>query len=273
MLACHVWRIINWLEELAPSGTAETWDRVGLQIGDPSGEVGNILVALTLTANVVDQAVAHGSRLIVVHHPILFRPVGDIRWDRPAGALLQRIVSHGISVYASHTNFDSAAEGTNEVLANRLGLRNAEPLVTRPNGAPNEGMGRVGHLAKAMPSEKFLELVCRRLGVSAVRCCGPMPERIQRVAVMGGSGASFLHAANEAGADVFITGDVDFHEAIDSDDLGLWTIDAGHFATERWVVPFWTKYLEEKAKAEGFTLQVEAAVEHDPFWFRQDPER
>lgn len=272
-MACHVGRIIEWLEDLAPSALAESWDRVGLQIGDPHEEVWHILVALTLTPDVVDQAISHGVQLIVVHHPPLFRLVGEIRWDRPDGALLRRLVSAGISVYASHTNFDVASEGMNDVLAKRLGLQQSQPLVTRPGGDANEGMGRVGYLNEATDPEAFLKFVYRRLEISAVRCCGPMPERIQRVAVMGGSGASFMEAAHEAGADVFITGDVGFHEAIYSHDLGLWTIDAGHFATERWVVPFWTEYLRDRASAEQVSLQIEAAVEHDPFWFRQDPVR
>lgn len=272
-VACQVGQIIKWLEDLAPSGLAESWDRVGLQIGDPNGKARRILVALTLTLGVADQAIARGIDLIVVHHPPLFRPAGDIRWDRPEGALLRRIIANGISVYASHTNFDVASEGTNEVLAKQLGLQDYRPLVPHPNGVANEGMGRIGQLREAMDPEAFLALVYKRLQVPSVRCCGPIPERIQRVAVMGGSGASLLRAADEAGADAFITGDVDFHEAIESDDLGLWTIDAGHFATERWVVPFWQEYLQEQAKAENLSLEVEAAVEHDPFLFRQDPTR
>lgn len=270
-MVCTVGRIIEWLEELAPATLAETWDRVGLQIGDPQEEVWHVLVALTLTQEVVDQAISHGVQLIVVHHPPLFRPVGQIRWDRPDGNLLRQVVSTGISVYASHTNFDVASRGMNDILAKRLELQSSKPLVVRPNGDELQGMGRVGDLAEAMEPEAFLRFVHERLDVSAVRCCGPVPERVRRVAVMGGSGASFLEAAHEAGADVFITGDVDFHDAIRSNDLRLWTIDAGHFATERWVVPFWTDYLRDRARTEQVPLQVEAAVEQDPFWFRIEP--
>lgn len=270
-VACRVGRIIEWLEELAPAALAESWDRVGLQIGDPDEEVWHVLVALTLTQDVVEQAIAHGVQLIVVHHPPLFRPLGQIRWDRPDGNLLRQLVSAGISVYVSHTNFDVASRGMNDILARRLELQECEPLAYRPGGDESEGMGRVGSLAEAMEPEAFLRFVHERLEVSAVRCCGPMPERVRRVAVMGGSGASFIEAAHAAGADVFITGDVDFHDAIHSNDLRLWTIDAGHFATERWVVPFWTEYLRDRASTEQVSLQVEAAVEHDPFWFRIEP--
>lgn len=272
-MACSVGRIIEWLEKLAPSALAESWDRVGLQIGDPDDEVWHVLVALTLTQDVVDQAIAHGVQLIVVHHPPLFRPLGQIRWDRPDGELLRRLIAAGISVYASHTNFDVASKGTNEILAKRLELQACEPLSVRPGGSDFEGMGRIGNLAQAMEPEAFLRFVYQRLDVTAVRCCGPMPARVQRVAVMGGSGASFMDAAHAAGADAFITGDLDFHEAIHSNDLRLWTIDAGHFATERWVVPFWTEYLCDRARTEQVSLQVEAAVEHDPFWFRTEPIR
>lgn len=269
-MECTVQRLIGWLEAWAPASDAETWDRVGLQIGDPAARVERVLVALSLTPDVVEQAMALGADLVVVHHPVLFRPVGEVRWDRPPGRLLRDVLRAGFAVYASHTNADVAVDGVNGILAGRLGLVDATPLQPHPAG-DGRGMGRIGRLPQPLSAPAFLEHVSRCLGVKALRTAGSPPERIERVAVMGGSGASFLATAAGAGADAFVTGDVDYHDALDACAHGLWTLDAGHFATERWIVPFWVDFLRRRAAEAGITIQVQGADESDPFEFRQAP--
>lgn len=269
-MECTVQHIVDWLEAWAPAADAESWDRVGLQIGDPTASVQRILVTLTLTTDVVEQARALQADLIVAHHPVLFRPVTDLRWDRPQGRLLQEVVRAGVAVYASHTNADVAKDGVNALLAHRLGLVNPVPLRSHPAG-DGRGMGRVGGVSQPFEASEFLQHVLESLGVTACRTAGPEPQRIERVAVMGGSGASFLADAAAAGADAFVTSDLDFHDALDARELGVWTLDVGHFATERWIVPFWVDYLHRKAFEADMSIQVQGADEFDPFDFRQAP--
>ncbi|HEY8346745.1 MAG TPA: Nif3-like dinuclear metal center hexameric protein [Symbiobacteriaceae bacterium] len=116
------------LEELAPPEWAESWDNVGLQVGDPGRPVQRLLVALELTDGVVEEAVRLGASLVVVHHPPLFRPLKAIRLDTPAGARLERLIKAGIGVYAAHTNLDQAPGGTNDTLAQLVGLKDWEVL-------------------------------------------------------------------------------------------------------------------------------------------------
>lgn len=116
------------MEEWAPPTWAESWDRIGLQVGDPAAAVNRVLAALEVTDAVLAEAEAAGANLLVVHHPVIFRPLGEVRLDRPAGRRLQQLLRAGLSVYVAHTNLDVAPGGTNDLLAHLVGLVEAEVL-------------------------------------------------------------------------------------------------------------------------------------------------
>jgi dinuclear metal center YbgI/SA1388 family protein len=122
------------LDSLAPSTLAESWDNVGLQVGDRGALVRRVLVALDLTPPVLDEAVAAGFDTIVTHHPIFFAPVRSLVDSSPRERLLRRVVAAGVNVFACHTNLDSAPGGLADVAAEALGLRNAKPLQLAPAG-------------------------------------------------------------------------------------------------------------------------------------------
>jgi len=123
---CQV--IMEALDRLAPRSLAEEWDNVGLLIGSPAQDVHKVLVTLDVTAAVVDQAVACGADMIVSHHPLVFKPLRNIRTDLPQGNLIAKILCHGIAVFAAHTNLDSAQNGVNDILAKTLGLTDIQLL-------------------------------------------------------------------------------------------------------------------------------------------------
>ncbi len=99
------------------------------------------------------------------------------------------------------------------------------------------GYGRVGILPQPMTSEELREHVTNCLGFPARLVAGHAPgqapgRRMERVAVLGGSGGSFVREAATSGAEAFVTGDLDYHDALLADSLGLTAIDAGHAPTE-----------------------------------------
>ncbi len=120
--------VINLVEQLAPKYLAETWDNVGLQVGDPAGEVQKVLVSLDINAEVVEEAIREDVDLIVCHHPLIFQPLKSIRFDNPLGKLITQLIGNSIAVYVAHTNLDSAKEGINNLLAETLGLQETEVL-------------------------------------------------------------------------------------------------------------------------------------------------
>jgi dinuclear metal center YbgI/SA1388 family protein len=225
-----VCRVLN---DLAPEHLAEEWDNVGLLVGDPAGTVTGVLVTLEVTLAVLEEARTQGCQMIVAHHPVIFQPLRAVRLDHPAGAVVHAAIRQGLHLYATHSNLDRAADGTNDVLAERLGLRETRVL---ENDAAPAGLGRVGTLAEPQPLGTFAEEVRTRLGSRSCRLVGDPARPVQNVAVCGGSGASLIPAAHRAGAEVFVTGDVKYHDALDARARGLALLDAGHYATERPVV-------------------------------------
>ncbi|MCL6611551.1 MAG: Nif3-like dinuclear metal center hexameric protein [Peptococcaceae bacterium] len=124
--------IFDLIEDFCPPGLAEEWDNCGLQAGDPEKPASRVLLALDMDEEVLSEAVEKEAGLVVTHHPLLLKGIRQIREDRHPGRLLARIIRSGITVYAAHTNLDSAARGVSAVLAEKLDLTGVRVL--RPGG-------------------------------------------------------------------------------------------------------------------------------------------
>ena len=119
-----VQEIYNAIDGFAPFKRAEHWDNVGLLVGDSAAEVTGILLSLDMTADTLDEALAHGCNLIVTHHPVIFEPLKALTAD----SLIYRAARQGVSVICAHTNLDVADYGVNFALADKLGLSITAPL-------------------------------------------------------------------------------------------------------------------------------------------------
>ncbi|MDD4238724.1 MAG: Nif3-like dinuclear metal center hexameric protein [Desulfotomaculaceae bacterium] len=120
--------IICLIEKTAPPYLAETWDNSGFQLGEPGDKITRVLLALDVTTAVAAEARKKGAGLIISHHPLFFKPVKTIRYDRPEGELIRYLIAHQISVYAAHTNLDLVEGGVNTALAQILGLKDLSIL-------------------------------------------------------------------------------------------------------------------------------------------------
>ncbi len=133
------------LEELAPLKLAESWDNVGLQVGRLDREVSGLLLALDLSKAVLEEARQKQVNLIVTHHPLIFKPLHSLRFDRPGGEVWEELMAGGFTVYSLHTNFDRAADGLNQYLAELLQLTRIEPV--------EEGAGEYFKLVVFVPED------------------------------------------------------------------------------------------------------------------------
>ncbi len=124
--------VVAALESWYPPATAESWDRVGLVVGDRRRPVTRVLCTVDVTLDVVEQAIAVGADLVVAHHPLLLRGIHGIDADDPKGAMVLRLAEHRIGLWAGHTNADIAPGGVGEALADALGLHDQRPMVPRP---------------------------------------------------------------------------------------------------------------------------------------------
>lgn len=121
-------QIAEAIEILAPPELAETWDRSGLQVGDPEQTVTRAVVALDPSPAAVAEARQVGAELLLTHHPLLLQPLDRIDLSSPRGAVVAGLLRDGIALYAAHTNLDRAEGGVNDALAEVLGLTERSAL-------------------------------------------------------------------------------------------------------------------------------------------------
>lgn len=239
--------IIEELEALAPPELKESWDNVGLMVGDEKQRIQNVYVCLDITSENVQKAVDFGADLIISHHPLIFKPLSRIVESDVTGGIIRTLISNNISAYSMHTNFDKADGGMNDLLATKLGLENIRKFTpdecVNQYGDPQDDIGRVGSLEYPMPLEAFVEHVKSVLSCHSIKYMGNLSETVQTVALCSGSGGSGIYTAYHSGADAYVTADLDHHDAQTACEIGLNIIDAGHFETENIICEFLHEFL------------------------------
>jgi dinuclear metal center YbgI/SA1388 family protein len=325
-----------YLERFAPCASAAEWDNVGLLLGDPTALVERVMTCLTITPDVVEEAVRERVNLIVSHHPVLFRGAKKLTATTPDGKVVLPLVRAGIAVYSPHTAFDNCRGGINDSLCAALGVRDAVPL--RPREAARQcklvvfvpdsdlakvsdavfaagagtignynecsfrlagkgtffgtdsaspavgqkgrredvdewrlevvvpdrlvapvvaamrkahsyeepafdvyplrpgtggGEGRVGNLAEPTTLGELANRAKRELKAASVQVVGDLSRSVRKVAVACGAAGEYLVDSIRSNADVFLTGELRFHDAVAARDAGIGVILPGHYATER----------------------------------------
>jgi dinuclear metal center YbgI/SA1388 family protein len=122
------YEVIQVFEGFSPKSLAMEGDKVGLQVGNLSRKVQNVMIALDVLEEVVDEAIAKNVQLIIAHHPLIFRPLQRITSEDSSGRLIEKLIKNDIAVYAAHTNLDVAKGGVNDLLADCLGLTDTKVL-------------------------------------------------------------------------------------------------------------------------------------------------
>ena len=359
--------VVAFLDAFAPPSGAADWDNVGLILGDSTVPITRVLTCLTVTPEVVAEAIDGGVELIVTHHPVLFKPVKKLTGATADGKLLLPLLRHGVAVYSPHTAFDNCAGGINDGLASRLGLTNVKPL--RPDkpaamfklvafvpagdlgrvsdalfaagagtigayrecsfhadgtgtffgtdaanptvgikgrreevaesrlevvvpeallsaavaalrsahsyeepafdvyplrslGSAQTGAGRIGDLPNEIRLVQLGETLQRALSAKGMQVIGSRGCSVRRVAVACGAAGEYLADAIRAKADVFVTGELRFHDGLAAQAAGISVLLPGHYATERPGV----EDLAVRLQAAFPTLRVApSAAERDPF--------
>ena len=240
-MATTVEQVCQSLAAIAPLRLAEPWDNVGLLVGRRAVAVERIMVCLTITPPVVDEALQQQAGLLVAHHPLPFKPTARLTDDTTVGRMLLGLIAGGVGVYSAHTAYDSAAEGINQQLADGLQLVDIAPLQPPPDadGPPaiQLGAGRCGRLRSPLPLTALAEAVGRLTGAQEVRLVGADGGLLTgKVALACGSGGSFLDAAVRRGCRAMVTGEATFHTCLEAEAQGLGLVLLGHYASERFAI-------------------------------------
>jgi len=255
--------VLNVLEELAPLRYAESWDNVGLLVGDPRVDIAKVMVTVDYTAAVAEEAVAFGASLVVAYHPPLFAPVKRVPHDAPWADAVRR----GIALYSPHTALDVARAGTNDFLGDACGMHAIERRPLRPHASKGEraepdgiGLGRIG--ATDLTRAELVSQLKIRLGLGYLLVAGPSDGGAGQVAVAAGAGGELMEDAIRAGADVFVTGEVRHHDALAAARRGVTVIATLHSNSERAAVRCYAARLAARLP----TVDVAPSVQdRDPF--------
>jgi len=327
--------IIGCIEEFAPLSLQEQWDNAGLLTGNPSDDVESALIAIDITEEVIDDAIANGEKLIIAHHPLIFSGIKKLNGNNYIERALIKAIKNDIAIYAAHTNIDVVKNGVSWRMAQKLGLLNvstlskekgllkklivyvpvshlenvreaifsagagvignydscsfnsegkgtfkgnesANPYVGKAgemhiedevkletifltylqgkiitalleahpyeevaydiysleNRHNSIGLGVIGYLKKEIKASELLKFVKEVFECQAIRYAGNADKMVKKIALCGGAGILLTSEAIQAGADIFITGDIKFHQFFDAEDKII-LADIGHYESEQ----------------------------------------
>lgn len=254
--------VIEAIEDLAPPYLQASWDCSGLQVASTRREIKKIAICLDAVPELVEKALNLACDFILAHHPLSLKAEFPNRLNAYR-RVLQLLLGADVPLYSAHTSLDVNIKGPAGFLGYALKLQNTEILDPISAPAFNEpcGYGQVGDLMEAMNLGNLAAKLMEVLNIDVVPVCGlNKKDRIQRVAYCGGSGSSLAAKALSMGADVFITGDVKYHTALETE---LCILDVGHYAMENEMMRHVTRDLRGRLK----DLEIIFLPSPDPFHF------
>jgi len=120
--------LLDHIETIAPLPYQESYDNAGLVTGDRNWEIGSALITVDVTEAVIEEAIAHGCKLILCHHPLIFKAIKRITGNSEVESCLIKAIKNDIAIYAVHTNLDSITGGVNSKICEKLGLKECRIL-------------------------------------------------------------------------------------------------------------------------------------------------
>lgn len=215
----------NFVDEIAPFNTQESWDNSGFLVGNGRKCVTKVLLALDVTESVLNEAYEKGAELIISHHPVIFGALKEFHPDSIAFLAAEK----GIAIISAHTCLDIADGGVNDCLAKAIGLKNIQKV------DDGEGLIRIGELEAELSYDEFVKYIAEKIDVGGIKYT-PTDKKIKKVAVCGGSGGDLYKFAMDSGADAYVTANIKHNLFIDMRREGFCVLDAGHFCTENTVI-------------------------------------
>jgi len=218
----HIDDLIRALDELLDPAAFDDYGPNGLQVPGPS-EVRRVVTGVSAQRPLAERAVELGAELVLVHHGLFwkFLPIGltPVLAER-----LRPLFKHDVGLAAYLLPLDAHPEvGNNALLAEGLGCAEHEAFAT---------IGRAGTFAGEGIAAADLFARVEELTQRPPLVFDTGPERVRRIAIVSGAGASRLPLAVAEGFDAFLTGEPSEHVMADAREAGIHFIAAGHYATE-----------------------------------------
>ncbi len=223
---------MNALERFAPLPLQDGFDNAGLQIGLTEMEATGALLCLDVTESVIDEALALGFNLIISHHPLLFKGLKCISGQTYIERCVLKAIKNDIAIYSAHTNLDNAPEGVNYKIAEKIGLQDIKFLAPK-EGESTVGSGVIGILEEPDSELDFLKRIKKTFEVECLRHNKLTGRLIHKVALCGGAGSFLIPNAIQQEADIFITGEIKYHEFF-GHEKEILLAEIGHYESEQY---------------------------------------
>ncbi len=205
--------LLETLNTLSPFEFQEEWDNCGLQIGNPNDDVKNIYLSLDIDFEMLESLPCDTT--LITHHPLIFRPLKNLDFSRYPQMLIKKMADKNISLISLHTNFDKT----------HLNSFVAKKIFNIDESTQDE---YIFSFSVNMSFDDALEQTTKALKLSNPRYV-KSKEQINRCSIITGSGASFIPKIK---SDLFLTGDIKYHDALMAKNIGLSLIDIGHYESE-----------------------------------------
>lgn len=231
--------LTKFLQENYPETLASAFDlgKIGLQFGSENKEIKKVMIALDATNEVIDEAIYNNCDLIISHHPFMFNPMLSLNYDSVQGKKILKVIDNRLNLYSLHTNFDTARDGMNYLLAKKLGLKN---ISAETDQIDNSSFIRTGNV-DAIKLIDFVKEVSVSLEEDFVKYIGDPNKIIKKVGIVGGSGTSEFRLARNLNCDCFITGEIKHNIALDVIDYDFSMIEVSHTVEALYKKPFMEK--------------------------------
>ncbi|RRD40050.1 Nif3-like dinuclear metal center hexameric protein [Leptotrichia sp. OH3620_COT-345] len=234
-------KIMGELFSIYNPKVAEEWDNVGLLLGNENSEINKIMVCLDITEKAINEAISRKVDLIISHHPFIFSGIKRITDETELGRKILKLAENRIAVYSIHTNADFAINGLNDFVMDKLKLDGEMYIfnefefddynyIKNKNEKIKCGSVRIKVLNNEMELVDLIEQIKTNLGLDYVRYAGEN-RNIRKIGLVTGGGSSFLKDIKKD-IDVFLTGDLRHHEALDTIEEGGILVDIGHYESE-----------------------------------------
>lgn len=222
--------LIKIIETLCPTYIQEPWDNSGFQVCFPDEYVNKVLVSMEITDSVIEEAIYHDVDVIVTHHPLIFGALKKVDGKDITGNYIIKLIKNNISVYSTHTPFDKCEGGNNDYLAKLIQLCDTEKMIS-----DEEGFCRAGFVDGECTVAEYIEQISKwlRIDKAFMSFTGSLDAKVNKVGLCTGAGADFIENAKNEGCDLFITGDLKYHQAQNAKELGINVLDIGHYGSEK----------------------------------------
>lgn len=236
--------IYNSLNEIAPFCYMDKDDNSGLLVGNMDKPVSEIVLALDITKDVVEEANSRGADVIISHHPVIYHPLKKLSENNPACLAFR----YGISCICSHSPLDIANGGINDIIFDMikkpLRLKDSTEVLC-PEHSDGSGYGKVCESESEFISDEFARILKNVFGCTYVRFT-QSSRKVKKIAFCSGGAGYMLTDAIAKGADAYFTGDTKHDQLITAKNEDVTLVDCGHFHTENIVIPYLKKKLEQK---------------------------